>query len=85
MQIFIKYDKTFAYDVEPDWTISKVKHAIKDKLGWPVKMQRLMYAGKMLEDQKTLEDYDITSMATVQLSARMEGGQRMRIYVSCKS
>jgi large subunit ribosomal protein L40e len=83
MQIFIKSERTIAYDVEQTCTVLELKQEIMQKLGWPVSLQRLVYAGKMLENKKTLKDYDITKEATIYLSHRMKGGERMRIYVSC--
>ncbi|CAJ1359199.1 unnamed protein product, partial [Effrenium voratum] len=76
MQIFIKTltGRKTNFNFELDNTVRHVKEALQEKEGIQVEQIRLIYSGKQMSDECTLNDYNVKPGSTVHMVLQLRGG-----------
>jgi hypothetical protein len=77
IQIFIKTltGRKQAFNFEPENQVLAVKQALQEKEGIQVDQIRLIFSGKQLSDDRSLESYTITAGATIHMVLQLRGGR----------
>ena len=75
-QIFIKTltGRKQAFNFEPENQVLAVKQALQEKEGIQVDQIRLIFSGKQLSDDRSLESYNINAGATIHMVLQLRGG-----------
>ena len=79
-QLFVKTlsGKTVSIECEESDKIEDVKAKIEEKEGVPVDQQRLIFAGKQLDGQKTLQECGINEGDSLSMVLRLRGGPQLQ-------
>ncbi|KAL9958895.1 hypothetical protein ACROYT_G035968 [Oculina patagonica] len=83
INVKIPAGKLITFDVQANEPVKNVKSRIYEKEGISVVQQQLIFAGKELEDDRTLSDYHITSNCTISVLMHRQASKEKCVRVMC--
>ena len=80
MQIFVKdlTSKSLAFDVAPEQSINSLKQKIQEQEGIASELISLIYEGKNLENENTIDSTDLGNLSTVHMVLALKGGKKKK-------
>lgn len=75
LQVKTLTGKEIEIDIEPTDTIERIKERVEEKEGIPPVQQRLIFAGKQMNDEKTAREYNIEGGSVLHLVLALRGGR----------
>jgi len=66
--------KEVRIDIEPDDTIMHIKRRVEEVEGIPPEQQRMVFTGKQMADNMTMEECNIEAGSTLHLVLALRGG-----------
>ncbi|VDK63468.1 unnamed protein product, partial [Onchocerca ochengi] len=66
--------KEIELDIEPNDKVERIKEKVEEKEGIPPPQQRLIFAGKQMNDEKTAQDYKVAGGSVLHLVLALRGG-----------
>lgn len=79
IEVFVHFNKRENFIVQRTATIASLKQMISERKGIPVDIQRLVFAGKVLQNNTTLEENKILCGCSIHLFIRLQGGEQAKI------
>ena len=66
--------RKLSLDFEPNQKVEEIKNALQEKEGIPVAQIRLIYSGKILKDELTIQEANIIPGTTLMMMMHLRGG-----------
>ena len=83
MKVFVAMlsGRSITIEVDSSDTVANIKAKVQDREGVRPEDQRLLFHGKQLEDEYTLQDYQVMNSSTLHLVMRLRGGANIFVYI----
>ena len=66
--------RKLSLDFEPNQKVEEIKTALQEKEGIPIQQIRLIYSGKILKDELTIQEANINPGTTLMMMMHLKGG-----------